>query len=96
MFNVHEFFDQYCNFDVIAYSGRGMFGEKCLAVTEDSNHNFFSKIFEGLAELENEELKEAVEGLASLMNGMRIDDMGRGYVFYFPSVPPAESNEIDE
>lgn len=68
--------------EVMAYSGRGMFGDQCVAVSVQG----------GLGELIAALLRADVddderEGLARCAEHIRTDTLGRGIVVYFPHVP---------
>ena len=68
-----------------SYSGRGMYGRTCLAVTfDDGPGELFSALLTVLAETGT--TQEACAELADAFRGMRTDSMGRGMVAYFPEI----------
>lgn len=72
------------------YSGRGMYGDVCLAFcTDKSELNAFAQILDETAgDLEKIEL------LSAAMRDARVDNMGKGIVIYFPSFPyPDDEDE---
>lgn len=74
-----DFFDD----DVIAYSGRGMSGVECLGIRFDSVEDLVSWAF-GMGEESDYKL------VRLLARGVKIDDMGRGIVAYWPEIAPVE------
>jgi hypothetical protein len=72
-------------FEPFSYSGRGMYGKRCVAVTVTSFGRFFADI---LLALEGEETD--LEELASIFEGMHWDSMGYDSVCYFPRIPWAD------
>ena len=69
---------------VSSYSGRGMFGKECVGVSCDSASKFSADVAEYL--LDNPDTEGAHEVLQLLRKG-RTDTLGKGQIFYFPSVP---------
>lgn len=68
-----------------AYSGRGMFGKKCLAVDIDTTPvRFFADLLEVLVDGGDE--GDQTESLIEAMRGAQTDSMGLDTVVYFPSV----------
>lgn len=67
-----------------AYSGRGMFGEKCLAVDLDgSAATLWASLYGPTAAL-----SDGDDGIvAKAIRNSREDSMGHGIVVYFPGVP---------
>ena len=84
-------------YELMSYSGRAMYGERCLALTGDSLGRIVAGIVsaclvagEDLAPKSREEIEQAVRGL-------RIDALGRSEVVYFPSVAyEGDEDEGDE
>ena len=60
-----------------AYSGRGMFGARCLGV-EVNNFGQAAEFFVALAQ-------EDTDLAWRLSRSLRTDDLGRGMIVYFPS-----------
>lgn len=81
---------------VRSYSGRGMCGRYCLAVEADSLGEMMVALFEcgtdsgeGLSGEECAELRDAFQE-------MKTDSLGRGTIFYFPSLQYVASPEDEE
>lgn len=88
------------NFEVIDYSGRGMYGKRCLGVVSDLNEGrFFAKILSGLFdygvsravdygddEVEEPDQDVVANNIAEAFKSFQKDSMGTSNVFYFPSV----------
>ena len=77
---------------VSEYSGRGMFGRTCVAVTVQSPGSFVAHLARLIAGLDdnvaNELSDEEVEiALDTLERGWTHDSMGKGIIIYFPNVP---------
>jgi hypothetical protein len=78
-----------------SYSGRGMFGAQCLAVTFDRDVSETEIVAEAMEQAAlvgtNSIVKNAVKGA-------RTDNMGLGTVLYWPNVPHVndERDEDDE
>jgi hypothetical protein len=70
------------------YSGRGMYGDTCLAVITDSNiSNLAGDIMLGIATWANtSESLDEVHQVISDFRTMRSDTMGHQTVYYFPGV----------
>lgn len=74
-----------------SYSGRGMYGSHCVAVTLDRDTNAFTIG----AQLVTEMGEEGGDEVADL--DVRQDSMGLGTVLYFPRVAwPAERSEAED
>jgi hypothetical protein len=69
-----------------SYSGRGMFGEECLAVTVDDIPTAIWNIATMLAEFNAEAPTFNQESIPE-PKGMRYDNMGRQSVLYWTRVP---------
>jgi hypothetical protein len=84
--------DQDCgDFTVRSYSGRGMYGKECLAITGD----LIDLVVLGFIIADGYSDEVDVSDLA----GARKDSMGLGVVVYWPSIPfegDDEDNEEDE
>ena len=69
-----------------SYSGRGMFGKQCLAITTDANP------FLAMAQLiesarQNTDPDQALEDLQDALSSASMDQMGLGTVIYFKDIP---------
>ena len=72
------------SFEIRAYSGRGMYGQECLAVELDEGLGaLMSDLILATEDLSGRE----IEDLAQAVRGVRTDSMGRGQIAYFPDVP---------
>ena len=66
------------NFDVRDYSGRGMYGRECLAITTPDTRFNLLELGISLGE----------QGVAyEEIHGLRWDNMGLGMVYYWPHIP---------
>lgn len=74
-----------CQYDALSYSGRGMYGKRCVSVNLDNTADLLH-----LGALLGEEL-----GVDSVPTPS-IDSMGRGIVVYWPSIPLAGELGNDE
>lgn len=78
-------FIESAGFDVRSYSGRGMYGKVCLAVSVDYPGSFFVDVTREICRGEdddNEQYKRLKE-----LKGYRTDQLGLGQVVYWPNVP---------
>jgi hypothetical protein len=78
-----QLFAENAEFGTRSYSGRGMYGEECLAVTLDSNQQigeFVSAVFEQASE------EGEIAELCATFESMCQDSMGMGAVIYFKAV----------
>lgn len=64
------------------YSGRGMFGRKCLGITVD---NDCRSLFSLGREVEIRQVE-----FGDMMNNVVVDSLGRNYIIYFPSIEGVE------
>jgi len=87
MLNFVEFLEE-AGFDPYPYAGRSMYGKQCVAVTASSFGRFFADILLTVESIGSESL----EDLASIFEGMKWDNMGYDFVFYFPQIK-WDSNE---
>lgn len=74
--------------DVRSYSGRGMFGAKCLGVVMGGPMGLgrlVASVLENVQRLEDRH-EGAAEQIARAFRGMRTDQMGLGSIVYFPDV----------
>lgn len=84
--------------DCRSYSGRGMLGERCLAVTLNDISDL-GGLFASVLELSQDGVlgdEAAVKLITRAFNGMQTDTMGRGIIAYFPSVLFTDNEEIEE
>lgn len=81
------------------YSGRGMYGKKCVGFTVDDDREVHRAIIDLLVGCDDDER----EDLGKILRGGRVDSMGRSTIFYFPrvsvevaanAVEYAESSEV--
>ena len=79
-----------------AYSGRGMYGEVCLAVTTDSVSESVTVILDVVQACAENGTTEDVTELIDLLRGSRSDSMGRGVVVYWPDIPWADCGADEE
>jgi hypothetical protein len=83
------------DYQVRSYSGRGMYGDTCLAVTIRGN---LFELFAQVLRVLDGDRTNLTEEVADAFSMARQDDMGRGTVVYFPGVKYVEaaSDEEDE
>lgn len=74
------------------YSGRGMFGKVCLAVTFDRYVSQAEIIAEAIA-CAAEDGIESLNTVRQAIKGASTDSMGLGTVLYWPNVPYTEGDE---
>ena len=74
--------------EVISYSGRGMSGVECLGVRFDSIEDLVSWAF-AMGDDSDYNL------VRLLARNVKIDEMGRGIVAYWPHVAPIEVVEVE-
>lgn len=65
------------------YSGRGMYGKECLAVSlhDVSEQEFYADLIE---KTDGSDAKQ----VSSALRNARMDNLGRGTILYFPSIQP--------
>ena len=76
-------------FDCFAYSGRAMYGNKCLAIRTDSFNNLFADVILVAAEAE----PEVTQIVADAFRSMKTDSLGRDTVVYFPDAKYSDPDE---
>lgn len=71
-----------------AYSGRAMYGQRCLAIVTDINvGEVFGRVLETMTEQKIiHEDPHQCNVIAEAFRGMRTDSMGRDIVIYFPDI----------
>jgi hypothetical protein len=81
------------NASVHKYSGRAMFGRQCVAITVDDDNlvrsamRLGSLITSGFVRRSSlEDFVGADEEACEICSEVRADNMGQGYVFYWPDV----------
>lgn len=68
-------------YETRTYSGRGMYGKECLAFdTQDSVIEVAASLFETVLDTEN------AADFINTFRKIKTDSLGRGTVFYFPSM----------
>ena len=63
------------------YSGRYMYGDKCIALEFNGTAGQLFAAF--LTPMTSYNI-ELIEPLAELFSEMRVDQLGKGYIYYFP------------
>lgn len=90
-----------------SYSGRAMYGEKCLGISLQNASDFgilFSKLAQAMFDMgvyswneiegEDPEAIQKCKDIVQCFRSYRQDSLGRGYIVYFPDVPfTGEGNE---
>jgi hypothetical protein len=81
-------------FDCQSYSGRGMYGDTCLAVvTDDDVLNLFADLIDnGCGGKPNSEESYYI---VKMLRDAKQDSMGKGTVIYWPNIPFEEETEED-
>lgn len=72
------------------YSGRGMHGDKCLAVSTDSASGEAAVILDVVQACAENGTSEDVQELVQLLRGSRAEALGRGTVVYWPDIDWAD------
>jgi hypothetical protein len=82
--------------EIFSYSGRAMYGAKCLAVSGKLN-NIMADIVGAclLGGRASEMPEEECEAIEAAVRGMRTDSLGCDEVIYFPEVPYEGSEDDD-
>jgi len=68
------------------YSGRGMFGKKCLGVVVRSGDSFMAFLIELTKYLD----EQGVEDSDLVLEGVSYDELGLNTVIYFPNIKERE------
>ena len=71
------------------YSGRGMFGRKCVGIVIDSGTN----ILEMIMELTEMLIDNDIEYVSEKIGAIRQDNMGMGTIIYFPRLEKKKTEE---
>lgn len=74
------------------YSGRAMYGKSCVGISLDSETDLLAL---GAAIASIVEAEDSALGVA-MMNGARLDSMGRGIIVYWPSISCGDAPAEDE
>jgi len=84
--NVKEFLDQ--NYETYSYSGRGMYGKKCLAVTISRDASLAGFVAKTMLSFISEygDASTGAEMLVNMFEQSKTDSMGLDTVLYFPSI----------
>lgn len=87
---INNFFEQMG--DTRSYSGRGMYGKKCLALAYDGNVGAF--VADMLRTAASEDIN--LEVLADVLEDMKSDNLGRDTIYYFPAIPYVGNDNSEE
>ncbi len=71
-----------------SYSGRGMFGDKCLGIVTDDVGDVFEAVINGVDDDNRDEVARA-------MRGLRTDSMGLSTIVYFRNTAWVDVEELD-
>jgi len=87
-------------FDAQPYSGRGMYGRKCLSFNLERDENEFDA-FLSIAEaiqsyVESHDDGMELEDITPYFMGAKSDSMGLGLVVYFPEIEWEDSDDDEE
>lgn len=84
-----------CDYEAFSYSGRGMFGERCVAI---SGHLDVPDVMVDimLAMVENCYDNGDMRAILEILKDTHTDNMGRGHVLYWPSAVMSVDEEVDE
>jgi len=89
-----EMFAEDCvdDISVHSYSGRGMNGEKCLAITVSGHYMGLGSLIAFLIEYGANTCDDVTDMVDSVKE-MCSDNMGRGMVYYFPGTSFVDEND---
>lgn len=87
-------------FDARSYSGRGMYGLKCLSFNLEQEENEFDAIL-SIAEsaqsyVESSDDGFELEDVTAYFMGAKSESMGLGVVVYFPNLIWEDSNDAED
>lgn len=87
-------------FETQSYSGRGMYGKKCLSFNLESGENEFD-VFLSISEsiqsyVESHDDGLELEDITPHFMGAKSDSMGLGLVIYFPEIEWEDSDDEDD
>ena len=87
MENIKELIREYCENEGLNYrddySGRGMFGEKCIGITCENSLDVLCRLFTYLVDSDEE-----LDGcdVQNALGEPKQDSMGMGSILYFPEI----------
>lgn len=74
-------------YETRSYSGRGMFGQQCLAIICDNTGKLFSDLIDFVeCNFNSEERSDMYSDISQAFSHMKEDTLGRGTVVYFPQI----------
>jgi hypothetical protein len=76
--------------DYHSYSGRGMFGDRCLAITCENPFVAIGDIVKAVESVDDIQL------IGFLISGAKTDSLGREYILYFPDVEYSDASTDEE
>lgn len=84
--------------NVRSYSGRGMYGRKCLGVSCDSESykDMMEAILDGVAQAASQDNWSVVDDVKEAMRNLQQDNLGMGTIVYWPRVEYAEGEDDEE
>ena len=77
-----------------SYSGRAMYGDRCVGIDGDNPLEILSAFYAGAFYLTPSDIEIDWDELTRLVREGRMDSMGKGVILYFPSVSWPEG-EVD-
>lgn len=79
------------------YSGRGMFGKRCFAITTGESESV-GRLFASIIFAFNDETHCYTDEIGRMFEDMRQDSMGLGRVYYFPgwTIPESVMEELED
>jgi len=84
--------------DITSYSGRGMFGKRCVAIdTEGTEANIIIGLVRGCMDIAADEndCGSLLRSLLDCIEDARTDSLGMGMVMYWPNIEPPEDDASD-
>jgi hypothetical protein len=73
-------------FETYSYSGRGMYGKKCVAITISRHVSEFGIVARVVSNFTEEYGGAHLDEIVSLFEGSKTDSMGLDTVMYFPDI----------
>lgn len=67
---------------VTDYSGRGMYGERCLGIVTPNSMELIASILEEINF--QKDSKSLIDEFSQMIRNCKIDNMGYNYILYFP------------
>ncbi len=86
-------------FEPRSYSGRAMYGRRCLGVEIDRNQSIGNVVAAILESIADDDCRSNEQGLREIADGfrdMRWDNMGLDTIYYFPNVPFVSDDEEED